>query len=469
MIMRSPRETVLRFLQQKYGCPERTEDFERIDLAQDWWAGRHEPFHVFTEVRGGIGTVRREMFRMGMAKKICEDWATILVNDRTNIRCENEIVSDVLFGDRHGMGGILTKDNFWGRMHRFTEEAFALGTGAACARFVGAACDDDGFLVSAEGMELSFFSADRIYPLVTEHGEIVSCAFFEGMCTVPRGTAKEERACLLSVHEKRGEGLWRVEYVMLCADSGGTVRTLPLPRGMVRKFFSRRKLFAILTPNTVPTDARMREIGFGASVFETAYDNLKGVDLAYNNFCRDLFLGGKKVFLNQNLVQEDGYGRRVAPDDVAQQLFVTVGDGDLASDTMIVEHNPALRAEENTKAVQAQLDYLSFKVGLGTRHYRFSGEAVVTATQYMGDKQELLQHAMKHSLHMEAFLRELSDIAYYYATALCHLQLPLPGRYTVEFDDSFFIDPTAERERDLHEYQAGLMTRDEFREKYYNR
>ena len=77
--------------------------------------------------------------------------------------------------------------------------------------------------------------------------------------------------------------------------------------------------------------------------------------------------------MNRSLVMRDENGTMYTPDDVAQQLFVTIGDGELSSDTRICEHNPELRTEENADAVQHQLDYLSFRCGLGTRHYLFSG------------------------------------------------------------------------------------------------
>lgn len=465
--MKTQRETVLRFLEKGYHCAPDRVIYEAADTARDWWMGRHEPFHVFCEARHGMGPVRREMYRMGMAKKICEDWATMLVNDRTNISTDSEDVNRVLFGDRFGMGGLLTRGNFWGRLNDFTEEVFALGTGAAVACFYGVSCDGRDRIVAADRMELSFCRADQIFPLRCENGEIVSCAFVGGWDGErPEGVSPEVPLLFVTVHTKRGAHAFCIEnYLLSCDGSDGG--TPVLCADLVDTFMSPVQLFAILKPNLVPTDSAARNAGMGASVFAQAYDNLKGVDLAYNNFCRDLFLGGKKVFLNQNLVQEDAYGRRVAPDDVAQQLFVTVGDGDLAADTMIVEHNPQLRAEENAAAVQAQLDYLSFKVGFGTRHYRFSGESVVTATQYAGDKQEMLQHAMKHYLHMEAFLRQLVDMTYYYAVSLRGLRLPPYERVTVDFDDSFFIDPAAERSRDFDEVQAGLMADWEFRVKYY--
>ena len=51
------------------------------------------------------------------------------------------------------------------------------------------------------------------------------------------------------------------------------------------------------------------------------------------------------------------------------------------------------------------LDYLSFKCGLGTKHYQFNAGSIVTATQYTGDKQELIQNAAKHYIPVEAALK----------------------------------------------------------------
>ena len=325
----------------------------------------------------------------------------------------------------------------------------------------GAQYDADGMLVSAEKMALDFLPADQIFPLYVENGEVVSCAFLG-----QNGTAFDENGeplTMLSVHRKLDEGRWCV------TNHAFDENLLPtsLPSDVTEEFFVPRPLFAILTPNSSPTDPLTASCGMGASVFACAYDNLKGVDLAYNNFCRDLYLGGKKVFMNQSLIGEDRFGNRVAPDDVAQQLFMTVGDGDLSSDTMIVEHNPALRAEENCVALQAQLDYLSFKVGFGTRHYRFSGDRVVTATQYAGERQEMFRNASRHYLHMEQFLRALVLMAWYYAAELQGMPLAAPVSIAVDFDDSFFIDPAAERERDLSEVRAGIMAPWEYRGKYY--
>jgi len=452
---------ILEFLQKTYGAAPRAQVYARIAEARDWWRGVYAPFHISTERQNGMMPRHREMYKMGMAKKVCEDWATVLVNDKTSLSTGDAETDRILLGDRFGVGGILTCGNFWGRLNAFVERVFALGAGAAVAGFSGASYDGSGNLTGAGEMVLEFLTAEQMFPLQVENGVIVSCAFLgaEGAYTDEDGRALTP----LSVHERLEDGRYRVTNH--CFDASH--REEVLPRGVKKRFFSPFPLFAVLTPNIVSTDPAAAACGMGDAVFASAYDNLKGVDLAYNNFCRDLFLGGKKVFLNQHLIAEDKYGNRVAPDDVAQQLFMTVGDGDLSADTMIVEHNPELRAAENCTALQAQLDYLSFKVGFGTRHYRFSGDRVVTATQYAGERQEMFRQASKHYLHMEQFLRELVWMAYRFASGLAQMTLPAPEAITVDFDDSFFIDPAAERQRDLAEVQAGLMAPWEYRMKYY--
>ncbi len=454
-------DPILEFLEETYGWAPPSHVYRPILKARAWWAGTWEPFHAATEHHAGMAPRRREMYKMGMAKKICEDWATVLCNDKTHVSTGDAELDRILLGERRGMGGILTRGNFRGRLHAFVESVFALGTGAAVMQLSGARYDGDGNLIAADGMAIDFLPADQIFPMRVENGEVVSCAFLG-----QNGTACDDGGdafVLLAVHEKRGDGRWCVTNHAF----DESLIAIPLPDGVTERFYTDRPLFAILTPNAQPTDPAVAAHGMGDSVFACAYDNLKGVDLAYNNFCRDLYLGGKKVFMNQSLIGEDRFGNRIAPDDVAQQLFMTVGDGDLSSDTMIVEHNPALRAEENCTALQAQLDYLSFKVGFGTRHYRFSGDRVVTATQYAGERQEMFRNASRHYLHMEQFLRTLVLLAWYFAAVLHGMELAEPTNISVDFDDSFFIDPAAERERDLSEVRAGIMAPWEYRVKYY--
>jgi len=225
--------------------------------------------------------------------------------------------------------------------------------------------------------------------------------------------------------------------------------------------------FAVLTPNLA--NHMDESSGMGVSVFADAVDCLRGVDLAFNNFCRDIKLGGKKVFINQSLVNRDESGNVYTPDDVAQQLFVTIGDTDLADRPMITEHNPELRTSDNAEAVQSQLDYLSFRCGLGTHHYTFGGiegRAKLTATQYMGERQDMMQNAVKHQKNVEAFLVGAVRALLWCAAEVYRLPVDAGAEITVTFDDSYFTDTESQRSRDLDEVKAGILTAEEYRKKW---
>ena len=124
--------------------------------------------------------------------------------------------------------------------------------------------------------------------------------------------------------------------------------------------------------------------GLGQAVFAEAIDQAKQCDLAFDNYCRDLYLGGKKVFYSASMLQAhvapDGSAHWATPDDVRQQLFVQTNKSDPDAPDDWHEYNPDLRTEQNGKAVQDALDYFSFKCGLGTRRYRFEASGVKTAT-----------------------------------------------------------------------------------------
>ena len=144
------------------------------------------------------------------------------------------------------------------------------------------------------------------------------------------------------------------------------------------------------------------------AVYSEAIDQIMHCDTAFNNYHSDLYLGGKKVFYNKKLtatfLNADGEEVTVAPDDVQQQLFYVDTTDDPDHPQQITEYNPLLRADENSKAVQDALDYYSFKIGLGTHFYKFQNGNVTTATEYVGGKQDMVQHANKHQIEIESAL-----------------------------------------------------------------
>lgn len=427
-----------------------------IELWQSWWQGFDRGFHRFYENSAGAGLVKREMYRMNMAKKICEDWASLLFNDSCTVRIGDEAGHD--FVKR-----VFDENDFWGAANRLTEKAFALGTAAAILRLSGFECGEDGIRAADKSkITFEYVDAAHIHPISVKNGKIVEAAF------ISEEVIRGERCVYVETHRLEG-GEYVITNELYAPEDGEYVKKSAALGSDVPEVIhtgSPYPFFAILTPNiqnNIDPDS-----GMGVSVFADAIDCLKGVDLAFNNFCRDIKLGGKKVFLSQSLIQRDGYGNVITPDDVAQQLFVTLGDGDISEHPMISEHNPDLRTEENALAVQWQLNYLAFRCGLGTHHYAFDidGRTKLTATQYMGERQDMRQNLVKHQRSAKGFIISLIRALLWCAREYCGIEADPLAEVEMSFDDSYFNDSESDKEADLREVVSGVMSAEEFRQKW---
>ncbi len=428
-----------------------------IRLWKDWWEGCDSSFHRFYENGASGEPVKRDMYRMNMAKKVCEDWASLLFNDGCTVRLEDGRGEEFV-------GRVLRENDFFGEANRLTETAFALGTGAAILRLNNLVLRD-GELTACPMSSLSFdyTSAESIHPITVKNGKITEAAFISE--SVVRG-----KQCVYAETHRLENGEYVITNEFYEEENGEMVKKkLPEENGAIPEVIhthSPYPFFFILKPNIGGESPAGP--GMGISVFADAIDCLKGVDLAFNNFCRDIKLGGKKVFMSRSLVQRDSRGNILTPDDVAQQLFVTLGDGDFDEQKLITEHNPELRAAENAAAVQAQLNYLSFRCGLGAHHYAFDvdGRAKLTATQYMGERQDMRQNLVKHQKNARAYVISAVRAILQCAAVYWGLDVDVGCGISVMFDDSYFADSMSVREADLGEVKAGVMTAEEFREKW---
>ncbi len=450
---------VIQFLNNNFGCELSDGYYKYIDYWTDWWRGFYKPFHSFSETNG-IRIIHRDIYSLKMAKKVCEDWASILLNEKTRIVIADKKASDFIQGEKE-TGGIFGENDFWVQANRLVEKAFCGGTAAVSFRLCGK--NRNGSFASEDSKKLrfSYFSAECIIPLSCENGRITEAAF----CS--KQIVKGIEYTLLEVHVLES-GNYVIKNFRFCTQNG-TLSPAPLSDNAASEFRTGSDVpwFAVITPNIENNIAGAN--GMGASVFHGAVDILKGIDLAYNNFVKDFELGGKKVFMQQSLVESLSDGTKVAPDDVGQQLFYYVPARltESGGEPLIKEFNPSIRVEENTKGIQSGLDYLSFKCGLGNKHYQFNAGSIVTATQYTGDKQDLIQNAHKHYINVERFLlsvvRTIIDIGNKY------FSLGADPNTDVEiiFDKSVIIDENAERLQDAQDVRDGVMARWEFRVKHY--
>ena len=134
-----------------------TEIYSYIDDWQDWYKGKVDKFHNYS-VYNGVKFVSCERLSLGMAKKICEDKADLLLNEKVSINVDDEATQEVI-------ETVLDNNNFWVSANNLVELSNALGTGA----FVQYIEDNE--------TRIDYVKADMIYPLSWYNGEIKECAF----------------------------------------------------------------------------------------------------------------------------------------------------------------------------------------------------------------------------------------------------------------------------------------------------
>lgn len=453
---------ILDYLNKKYKCSLSGEYYQRINEWHKWWAGFYEPFHRISS-SNGERVKSRDMYTMKMGKKVCEDWASILINDKTSIKIGDEYSEEFIIGDTEN-GGVFGSNNFWNEANGLMERMMWSGTAAVVIRLKSASADANGVLQTdpKTRIDLNYIDADMIIPITCENGIITEAAFCSELCIYG-----SERL-YLEVHRFENNE-YIIENTVFKTENGNILCEDKLPDGLpsVIRTGSDRPWFSICKPAMVNPFSGSN--GLGCAVFCNAIDNLKGVDLAYNNLNSDIYLGQKKVFLSKSIMADMTGERAIAPDDVHQQLFcyVTENLDDGTGKPLVQEHNPDLRIKSNTDAIQAQLDYLSFKVGFGTKHYQFNNGSIVTATQYTGDKQELLQNAHKHFIQVESFLHTLVKTLLWIGHNYIDNRVNSDAHISVVFDQSPLIDENAERLRDLQEIRDKIKAPWEYRVKWY--
>ena len=453
------------YLNKKFDTNIPTEYYTKIRTWREWWEGFVESVHTYKELGLDNKPRKYELYRLEMAKRITEDWAALLLNEKTTITAKDKNSAAWLMGDdsEQGTGGVLGDNNFWAEGNELLEKAFAYGTGAFVARADGATVNANGAVIPNTECKagIEYVDALSIIPLSVEKSRITEAAF------ISQFTKRGKEYIYIETHTKGENGNYIIENEYFLLD-GLQMKKADLPENIVPKIDTGAPVpwFAFVYPN-ITCNIRNNN-GLGMSVYANAIDTLKAVDIAYNNFVKDFKLGGKKVFYNKSMLQTDTEGQTITPDDLALQLFQQIGDGmDFDAKQMVQEFNPSLRVQENKDGVQAQLDYLSFKCGMGTKRYQFNASGVKTATEYNGERQELVQHAQRHAIVLESALKTLCGALLYIGKVFCGADVDPETPININFEDGFVIDDVAARENDRQDIRDGIMQQWEYRVKWY--
>ena len=464
-------EVVLKYLKKQGYENVSTSYYKWIDLWESWWRNEVD-FHKYRDDSGQ----ERTMYTLGMAKRMSEDWASILFTERDEVTTEASTAKQTELNNEY-LDKQLKILKVYKDLPTAIEKAMATGTAGAILRVKHAKIDKQGGLFADERTktDIIYVSASQIIPLRVEHGEIIDVAI------VSENVVNDKKEYYIEIHKlqyKEEKEIYFISNAYL-DEHGNEIQKADIAKQYTVN--SNVPLFSIMKPAIAnPINENYNIInGLGFSVYGTALPQLKACDITYHNFVMDFYLGGKKVFYNKKIVQtktiKDSEGREIEvpiyPDDLTRQQWKTYGNEmqNLQQEPAIKEYNPELRVEEDTAGIQFALNVFAFKGGLGTGYYKFdSGRGnVITATQYVGDRQDLIINANKHRKNVDEFVSGIAKAILLLGRILFKEPVTEDCIVKVTDKDGFMVDTETAKQEFRQDIAQGIRKEWEYRVKFF--
>ena len=430
--------------------------YSKVYEWRSWYQGDVKGFHNYT-VQNGERQVECRRYSLGMGKKLCEDWANLLMNEKVQITLEGQKEQDFI-------DMVLTENNFTVKANEMQEMKSALGTVAYVPRVIGQEISESGDIVpgNASGIVLDYVTIVNIYPLSWQNGYISECAFSS---EVTRGG---KDYLYLQIHRREDNGnyvienrIYRYDNEQLADEQLVNVKGFENIPPVVHTGSDKRQ-FVIDRPNIANNVNYL--LPTGIAVYANAIDVLQGVDIAYDSYVNEFKLGKKRIMVRPSAAQYLDGTPAFDPDDV---VFYVMPE-DTEDGAVVTPIDMTLRTAEHNTGIQDQLNILSSKCGFGETYYRFDGGSVATATQVISENSTMFRTIKKHEIILEHALTELCRVLLRLGNTAMNAGLDENVEISIDFDDSIIEDKQTDFSRDMQLLSAGIMNDWEFRMKWMN-
>lgn len=433
--------------------------YSLIRVWKSWYMGDVNKFHRY-KMYNGKDHVPCRRLSLGMAKKLSEDIADLLLNERVQITIQDPTTSKFVMG-------VLEENNFSVIGNDYQERKAYTGTVAYVPYLDNIEVSEGGAVIPGDAgkVKINYVSASNIYPLSWCNGYISECAF-----VFPK-VIKSKKYAHIQLHVLK-DSMYVIEnHVVECTAGAG--REVPVENWgelngfetMSEKIYtgSSERQFVIDRLNIANNSDKDNPMG--VAIFANSLDVLRGLDTVYDSYINEFILGKKRIFAAPELMGVDLLGNPVFdPNDV---VFYQLPEGYLKDGGKPIETvDMDLRADAHEKAMNDNLNILSMKCGFGQNHYRFENGSIQTATQVISENSDMFRTINKHELILEPVLDELIRIIARLGRVLGANTDP-DTEIVVDFDDSIIEDKQAERQSDRQDVSMGAMTLVEYRAKWY--
>ncbi len=403
--------------------------YAHIDEWMEWYGGTVANFHKY-KVYNGCQSVKCRRATLGIAKKVCEDWANMLMNERVKITLSDNQTNDFVHT-------VLEANNFYEKINAYQELKCACGTTAYIPYVKNITQDEE----QVEGsIGINYVHAGNIIPLSSANGEITECVF-KSYQRIGKGDY-----VYLQIHYLEN-GRYIIENVWLKEKDGQVSNAVGdnVPEAVkdvvpIVRTNSAERMFSI---DKLSIHNNFDECSaMGVSVFANSLDTIKGIDLIYDSYLNEFSLGKKRVMVKGEAAKFENDEPVFDPNDV---LFYQLPDG-MADDSFVKEIDMSLSISEHQTGMRDHLGFLSSKCGLGENYYRFDSGALTTATQVVSDNSTLYRTLKKHEIPLERALKELIVNIVKLGKDVLKKPLTIPKfqDITIDFDDSIIEDRETE-------------------------
>ena len=455
----------------------------------DWLSAEGEFFNYRdTDGFGRVYEVHRRSIHPAM--RVCQEWGSLLLNDKTLVVCEEQGATDWL-------SDFLDTTGFMPAAQATVVKAFGMGTGA-WALWIDA---------DAHKVRIRHYDARMVIPLSWDEEGVSECAFvtrvfyrgkafdqlqmhlrggldvWEGSLAAPsqsspstpslshsqtspsHGNASSGEPFASSLSKNQGDGACGGSYkiVTVLFDEEGQIIE---PAGVCAEYDtgSPWPTFSIVRPAVDNTRVDMSP--YGQSVFADAVDVLQAVDVAFDSLVTEVSISKMRIFLSDVMFDKESSG-------TGKKVTIPFGKNDctvfrkiMSTEDMIQEFAPALRTSSQAEALRIALQMLGDLCGFGAMYFDFDNSGYVkTATEVSSDNSQLMRNIARHEHALE---QSISGICHALMSVYRSLgeSVPDEGSVHVDFDDSIVTDTAAEKRLAMAEVGV-TMSPWEYRARFY--
>ena len=413
--------------------------YDLMAIWKSWYRGNVNSFHYYTEIICGK-SVNCERLTMNMPKKLCEDIAKLLWTEKTRIDLSNKNTTKRLWEV------LDSKENaFTVNIPIFIEKMLALGNGATVEYK-----DENNKTI------IDYIDGDVIIPYKFTNG------YISGMITISRFIDEKGKNKVYYTH------ITYHEYV-----DGKYIKLNEIYKSSTDTTLGKQINFNDVFPKVKESEVKMTGNPYfqiwkpnlannfdtgspmGISIYANSIDRFKSLDVKYDSFYNEFILGKKRIVVDQSAMKgqmttdEEGNQRFVQYFDKNDKVYQAIN---AEMKEPVKEIDFTLRYQEHIDSINADLNWLTENVGLGSNYYKFDGTGVKTATEVISEN----SHAFRTKKHYEIVV---NDCIYDLVRAVCELEGIKTNKITIIPDDSIIEDKNAEMTRAQLEVSQGLRSK----------